>query len=289
MSVSAATAPVTAVRGKKIVDVGGILLTILTGICALIWFFPLYWALVTSFRPEDETTKSLSLLPEQPTLASYLYVIQNSKLPIWYLNSTITSVLVTVIAVFMAACCAYAISQLRFPGRLLLWWTILASFMVPVSALIVNHFIIIAGVKLLNTHLGIVLPLLISPVTVIVYKQFFDSLPREFREAAVMDGANEFQLFLRVFLPMNWGVTTALAIITFIGAWNNFLWPFLIVTSEDMMTIPVGITQVNDVFGVAYARLMAVALLAAAPVVAAYLIFQRRVTEAVMISSGVKG
>jgi multiple sugar transport system permease protein len=289
MSVSAETAPATAVRGKKIVDVGGILLTILTIICAAIWFFPLYWALVTSFRPEDETTKSLSLLPEQPTLASYLYVIQNSKLPIWYLNSTITSVLVTVIAVFMAACCAYAISQLRFPGRLLLWWMILASFMVPVSALIVNHFIIIAGVKLLNTHLGIVLPLLISPVTVIVYKQFFDSLPREFREAAVMDGANEFQLFLRVFLPMNWGVTTALAIITFIGAWNNFLWPFLAAQDERMMTVTEGITAVQDAFGVYYARLLAGAVLAGLPVALAYIIFQKRVTQAITLSAGIKG
>jgi multiple sugar transport system permease protein len=289
MSVSAETAPATAVRGKKIVDVGGILLTILTIICAAIWFFPLYGALVTSFRPEDETTKSLSLLPEQPTLASYLYVIQNSKLPIWYLNSTITSVLVTVIAVFMAACCAYAISQLRFPGRLLLWWMILASFMVPVSALIVNHFIIIAGVKLLNTHLGIVLPLLISPVTVIVYKQFFDSLPREFREAAVMDGANEFQLFLRVFLPMNWGVTTALAIITFIGAWNNFLWPFLAAQDERMMTVTVGITAVQDAFGVYYARLLAGAVLAGLPVALAYIIFQKRVTQAITLSAGIKG
>ena len=197
--------------------------------------------------------------------------------------------LVTVIAVFMAACCAYAISQLRFPGRLLLWWMILASFMVPVSALIVNHFIIIAGVKLLNTHLGIVLPLLISPVTVIVYKQFFDSLPREFREAAVMDGANEFQLFLRVFLPMNWGVTTALAIITFIGAWNNFLWPFLAAQDERMMTVTVGITAVQDAFGVYYARLLAGAVLAGLPVALAYIIFQKRVTQAITLSAGIKG
>ena len=101
-----------------------------------------------------------------------------------------------------------------------------------------------ANVKLLNSHLGIILPMLITPVTVIVYKQFFDSLPREFREAAVMDGANEFQLLFRVFLPMNWGITTALAIITFIGAWNSFLWPFLAVQNEKMMTVTVGIVAV---------------------------------------------
>jgi multiple sugar transport system permease protein len=178
---------------------------------------------------------------------------------------------------------------LRFPGRTLLWWLILASFMIPGTALIVNHFIIIAGVKLLNTHLGIMLPLLIAPVTVIVYKQFFDGIPRDFREAAVMDGAHEFQLLFRVYLPMNWGITTALAIITFIGAWNNFLWPFLAVQNEKMMTVTVGITQVQDTFGVAYARVIAGAVMAGLPVAIAYLLFQRRVTQAITLSAGIKG
>jgi multiple sugar transport system permease protein len=270
-------------------DIGGWLLTILTIISAAVWFFPVYWALVTSLRPEDETTKSSSLLPEQPTVEGYTYVITHSNLPIWYLNSTIISLSVTVLAVAISACAGYAISQLRFPGRRLLWWIILASFMVPVSALIVNHFIIIASVKLLNTHLGTIIPMLITPVTVIVYKQFFDSLPREFREAAVMDGANEFQLLFRVFLPMNWGVTTALAIITFIGAWNSFLWPFLVAQDETKMTVTVGITAVQDAFGVYYARLLAGAVLAGLPVATAYLLFQRRVTQAITLSAGIKG
>jgi multiple sugar transport system permease protein len=153
----------------------------------------------------------------------------------------------------------------------------------------VNHFIIIASVKLLNTHLGTIIPMLITPVTVIVYKQFFDSLPREFREAAVMDGASEFQLLFRVFLPMNWGVTTALAIITFIGAWNSFLWPFLVAQDETKMTVTVGITAVQDAFGVYYARLLAGAVLAGLPVATAYLLFQRRVTQAITLSAGIKG
>jgi multiple sugar transport system permease protein len=271
-------------------NIGGMLITLLTIICAAIWFFPIYWGIITSLKPDDETVKSgLRLLPEHPTIDGYLFVLQHSDLLIWYLNSTITSLSVTFLAVFMAACAGYAISQLRFPGRLILWWTILASFMVPASALIVNHFIIMASVKLLNSHLGIILPLLITPVTVIVYKQFFDSLPREFREAAVMDGANEFQLLFRVFLPMNWGITTALAIITFIGAWNNFLWPFLAVQNQKMMTVTVGITAVQDTFGVAYARVLAGAVLAGLPVATAYLLFQRRVTQAITLSAGIKG
>jgi multiple sugar transport system permease protein len=196
---------------------------------------------------------------------------------------------VTVLSVFASACTGYAISQLNFPGRKLLYWIILASFMIPVSALIVNHYVIMAGTGLTNTHLGIILPMLLSPVTVIVYKGFFDGVPREFREAAVMDGATELQLFRKVYLPMNWGVTTAMAIITFIGAWNSFLWPFLVVQSEEMMTVTVGITAVQDAFGVAYGRVLSGAVLASLPVALAYLLFQRRVTQAIALSAGIKG
>lgn len=271
-------------------DPGNWVLNLLTAAFAAIWFFPVYWALATSFKTDEEAVrKGLDLLPEAIHLEGYAFVIQNSNLPTWYVNSIITSVSVTVLALIMSACAGYAISQLRFPGRKLLWYTVLASFMVPVSALIVNHFIIIAEVKLLNTHAGMVLPMLITPVTVIVYKNFFDSMPREYREAALIDGANEFQLLFRMFIPMNWGVTTALAIITFIGAWNSFLWPFLVAQNEKMMTVTVGISAVQDTFGVAYARVLSGAVLASLPVALAYLIFQRKVTQAITLSAGIKG
>ena len=126
--------------------------------------------------------------------------------------------------------------------------------MIPIPALYVSQFVLMNDLGWINTWAGIIAPQLIVPVVIIVYKQFFDAVPKEMREAVVLDGGGEYTLLFKVYLPLNWGITTALAIITFIGAWNNFLWPFLVVTSEDMMTIPVGITQVNDVFGVAYAR-----------------------------------
>jgi multiple sugar transport system permease protein len=277
-------------RSRRIPDAGATMLTILTAIAAAIWAFPLYWALVTSFKFEDETvSKDFALWPKNPTLAAYEYMLAHSNLLTWYFNSTVIAASATFLVVFMAACCGYAISQLKFPGRTLLWWMILASFMVPVPALIVNHFIIIAGVNLLNTYPGVVLPQLIAPVTIIIYKQFFDALPRDFREAAVIDGANEFQLLFRIFLPMNWGVTTALAIVTFIGVWNSFLWPFLATKTEDMMPVTVGIVAVQDAFGVYYARLLAGAVLAGMPVALAYLIFQRQVTQAITLSAGIKG
>ncbi|MBM3606089.1 MAG: carbohydrate ABC transporter permease [Alphaproteobacteria bacterium] len=258
-------------------------------IAALIWVFPLYWALTTSLRSEARIVSDAGVLMDELNFTAYANVLATSQLPRWYLNSVGTSLIITATVLFTGMMCAYALSQLRFPGRKLLYLLIVASFMVPIPALYVAQFILMNDLGLVNSWAGIILPQLVVPVVIIVYKQFFDAIPHEMREAVLLDGGGEFTLLFKLYLPLNWGITAALAIITFISAWNNFFWPFLIATSESMMTIPVGITQVNDTFGIAYGRLMALALLAAAPVILAYLVFQKRVTEAVMISAGVKG
>ena len=268
----------------------GLIATIATVLAAVICAFPLYWGLITTFKPEDEIVRpGVQLWPEHFTFQNYLHVLTTTKIGVWYVNSLVTSAAVTVIVVGMAAGAGYAISQLNFPGRRIFWGLILASFMVPIPALIVTHFVLMSQFHWINTWAGVIAPQLIAPITVIIYKQFFDSVPKDFREAAAIDGANEFQLLFRIYLPMNWGITAALAIITFIAAWNLFLWPFVAVTTEDMMNITVGITQVHDAFGVSYGRDLAVAMLAALPVAIVYLVFQRQVTQAIMLSAGIKG
>jgi multiple sugar transport system permease protein len=287
---TAAAATTRRVRMLKTMDRGGLIITVVTLICAIVWAFPLYWAVITSLKPEFQVVKpGFDIWPRTLTFDAYIHILFTSQIGTWYINSLVTSVGVTVLVILMGATCGYALSQLSFPGRKILWYLILASFMVPIQALIVNHYILMAGFKMINSWLGVILPQLIHPVVVIVYKQFFDSVPREIREAAVMDSASEFRMLFRVFLPMNWGVTTALAIITFIGAWNAFLWPFLAVTKAEWMNVAVGITQVNDAFGVQYARELAAAVMAGLPVALVYLIFQRRVTQAIMLSAGIKG
>jgi multiple sugar transport system permease protein len=273
-------------------DLIGLVVTLLTLFLAVVWAFPLYWGLITTFKPEYEVVRpGVRLWPEHFTLEAYIHVLTRTKIGIWYVNSLITSGAVTAIVVTMAIGAGYAISQLKFPGRRLFWWTILASFMIPIPSLTVPHFILMSQFHWINTLPGVIAPQLIAPgaLSVIIYKQFFDSVPKDFREAAVIDGANELQLLFRIYLPMNWGITTALVIITFIGAWNLFLWPFVAVNTEDKMNITVGITQVHDAFGVSYARDLAVAMLAALPVALVYLAFQRRVTQAIMLSAGIKG
>ena len=225
----------------------------------MLWAFPLYWGVISSLKPEDEVVRPyIELWPDTLTFQHYIHALTTTQIGAWYVNSVAVAVGVTVITVFivdalrlrdLAAALSRADRALVADPRLASWCRS--------QALIINHFVLIAELGLLNTWAGIMLPQLIHPVIIIVYKQFFDQVPRDFREAAVMDNASEFAILFKVYLPMNWGVTTALSIVCFIWTWNAFLWPFLAVTRTEMMTITVGITQVNDAFGVYYARQLA--------------------------------
>ena len=273
----------------KINFIGGII-TLITICAAVLWAFPIYWGIISSLKPEDEVVRPfVELWPDTLTFQHYWFALTQTQIGRWYVNSIGTAVGVTFLTVTTSMFAGYAISQLKFPFRRTLYWIILASFMVPTQVLIINHFVLIANLGLLNTWAGIILPQLIHPVIIIIYKQFFDQVPKDFREAAVMDNAGEFRILFKVYMPLNWGVTTAVSIVTFIWAWNAFLWPFLAVTKTELMTITVGITQVNDAFGVYYARQLSAAVLAGFPVALAYLLFQRKVTEAITLSAGIKG
>lgn len=281
----------------KRLNVPGLVGTVFTLVMAAIWIFPLYWAVVTSLKNEEDVlTTPPEWLPSPLSFQAYSFVILKSPLTRWYLNSAIVGLGTTFLVILLCMMCAYAISQLDFPGKNLVYWLLLAGFMIPGQALIVPLYQLVASqLKSVfpligsNTYLGMILPQVIAPVVIIVYKQFFDAVPRELRDAAAIDGAGSFRILFNIYLPINWGITWALAIVTFIGVWNAFFWPFLITTQTEMMTIPVGITQTQDAFGVRYARTMAIAILAGLPVVVFYLIFQKRVTEGIMATAGLKG
>ena len=277
----------TRVRSIDFVDLA---LTAITILVAIAWAFPLYWGVISSLKPENEVVRPyIELWPQTLTFDHYYHTLTRTMIGRWYLNSVITAVGVTFLTISSSMLAGYAISQLEFPGRRWLYWLVLACFMVPTQALIINHFVLMAQMGLINSWPGLILPQLIHPVVIIVYKRFFDGVPKEFREAAVMDNASEWRILSKIYLPMNWGVTTALAIVVFIWTWNAFLWPFLLATRTEMMTVPVGITQVSEAFGVYYARRLSAAVLAGLPVAILYILFQRRVTEAITLSAGIKG
>ncbi|MBV9106325.1 MAG: carbohydrate ABC transporter permease [Verrucomicrobia bacterium] len=267
----------------------GGLCTLLTMIMALAWVFPVYWIAATSLKSETQTIAvPPSLLPWPPNFDAFIYVIQNSPIFRWYFNTIVVSVSVTVLTILFSLMCAYALSRIEFAGKTVIYWSLLIGFMLPFGALVIPLFMLMNKLNFVNSYLGLILPQIATPLAVIVFKQFFDEVPRDFRDAALIDGASESRILFSIYLPMNWSITWAMSIVTFIGTWNNFLWPLIITSSTTMLTIPVGMTQVQSAYGIAFAKTSAIAVLASIPTAAAYLIFQKRVTQGVMAAAGIK-
>jgi multiple sugar transport system permease protein len=262
----------------------------LSVVLALLWAAPLLWALSTALRPEEETVATaFHWLPHSVTLDAFAKVGKAASLPRWLFNSALVAILVTVLTVAISIMAAYAFSQLRFRGRQLLFWLAMTALMLPFEALLIPLFRLMNQMRMIDSYAGLILPQIVSPLAIYVFKQFFDQIPNDLREAAVLDGASPLRVLWHVYLPISGNIVWALAIVVFIGAWNNFLWPFIVTSSPDMMTIPLGLTQTQSAFGVRYAQLMAAALLGGLPVALAAIVFQRRVTEGFLAAAGIKG
>jgi multiple sugar transport system permease protein len=254
---------------------------------ALLWVAPLLWALSTALRPEHETVSTaFHWLPQTWTLQAFIKVLSSGNLVRWFFNSALVALLVTVLTVGVSLAAAYAFSQMRFRGRQVLFAVSMLAFMLPFEALVVPLFRMMNQFHLIDTYAGVVLPQLVSPMVIYVFKQFFDAIPGNFRDAARIDGASPLQMLRHIYFPLSRNIVWAMSIVVFIAAWNNFLWPFIVIASPDMMTIPLGLTQTEEAFGVRYAQLMAAALLGGMPVALAYVLFQQRVTEGLLAATG---
>ncbi|TWD81334.1 carbohydrate ABC transporter membrane protein 2 (CUT1 family) [Kribbella amoyensis] len=256
---------------------------------ALVWLAPLLWAVDTSLKPEPETTRTpITWLPEAPTFAAYQSVVDQGSILRWFLNSTIVACLVTVLTLGVSTLAAYGFSRTTFPGRRVLFGLLIAGILVPPQVLIVPLFQEMSSLRLVDTYWGIVLPQVVAPVMVFVLKKFFDGVSRDYEDAARVDGATRLRIVWSVMVPMSRPVLGAVAIFTFIGAWNNFLWPFIVTTDPSMMTIPVGLANVQGSYGLRYAQIMASAVLGGLPLLIVFALFQRQVVRGVG-DAGIKG
>jgi multiple sugar transport system permease protein len=258
-------------------------------IAAVLWIIPLAWAVDTALKPESETTAvPVSWIPSHFTLDAFVKVLSAGGILRWYVNSAITSTIITIVTVVLASMAAYGFSRVRFPARGFLFWLIMAGIMVPPQILIVPLFTEINAFRMVDTYWGIILPQIAAPFAVFILKQFFDGIPHELGEAAIVDGASQFRVFWQIWLPLARPALAAVAIFTFVGSWNNFIWPFIAVTNTNMMTIPVGLANVQSAVGVHYAQIMAAAVLGGLPLLIAFMFFQKQIVQGIA-GTGLKG
>jgi multiple sugar transport system permease protein len=258
-------------------------------ILALIWLVPLFWALDTALKPEGETTTvPISWVPSHFTLDAFISTLSTSNIPRWYWNSTLTSALISLLTILLASMAAFALSRIPFRGRNVLFWIILAGLMVPGQILIVPLFYQMQALGLVDTYWAIILPQITSPVAVFIFKQYFDGLPAELEESAFLDGASRLRVYWQIWMPLAKPAIAAVGIFTFVISWNNFVLPFIMITGNNMMTLPVGLATVQTSFGIRYAQIMATAILGGLPVLAVFLFFQRQIVEGIA-GTGLKG
>lgn len=254
---------------------------------AIIMVFPFAWMLVSSFKDAREVL-SPAILPSEWTLANYIEVLTRTAFPRWFLNSLIVAVLNTTSVLFFCALVGYVLARMRFPGKTVIFIAILSTLMVPTEMLVIPWFVMSVEFGWVDSYWGLLFPGLIPGFGVFLMRQFFQTLPRDLFDAGRIDGVSEFGLFIRIGLPLVGPGLAALGIFAFIGNWNAFLWPLIVVQSASMRTVPVGIALFSGEAGAAWHLIMATSALAIIPVLIVFIIFQRQIIEGVVLT-GVKG
>jgi multiple sugar transport system permease protein len=230
----------------------------------------------------------LRLIPKAPTLDNYFAALADGKFMRWMLNSTIVAVTVTISNVFFDSLVGYTLAKFRFRGRYFIFLAILSTLIIPTEMLVIPWYLMSSKLGWLDSYWGIMFPGMMTAFGTFLMKQFFESVPDDFLEAARVDGLNEFTIWWKVAMPLVTPALSALAIFTFLGNWTAFFWPLIVTTSNTLYTIPVGISSFSDAQDTRWEMIMTGAALATLPTLIVFLLLQRYIVRGVILA-GLKG
>nr|WP_277895592.1 carbohydrate ABC transporter permease [Enterococcus lactis] len=262
----------------------------LLAVC-IIWLFPLIWAVFTSFKPEMEIQATgFSLLPQQWTLANYLQLMGNESSPVfrWFVNSLIISLSHMLLVLFIVSMSAYGYTRLSFKGREVIFSLLLGTMIFPTVMNLIPNFKIIDMLGWTNTFMAVIVPGAAGVYNIFLVRQFILGIPKELDESAVVDGANEFQIFYYIILPLIKPVLTVVALFSFTSSWNDFLWPSIVINDIVKLPITPGLQLLQGQY-LTYPGIGAAgALLALVPTFALYLVAQKSFMKSMSLQSGIK-
>ena len=255
---------------------------------ALAMLFPIYWIGATAVRPRTEIFDALiAIVPSSISWDNFAVLWRRQPLLDWMGNSLFIAIAGVIITVFANLLCGYTFAKFRFPGRNLLFFAILGALMIPIQVILVPEFLITAWLGLLDSPWGVILPRAAEAFGIFMVRQFMVSIPDELIEAARLDGAGEFRIFLRVVLPLSRPIIAVLVIFTFMWRWNDFAWPLVVLTDHDAYTLPLGLNLLRGEVNPEWGQVMALALISLAPMLLIFLAFQRFLIQGIA-STGLK-
>ena len=277
-------------------DTQRLVLTVSLVALALLWLVPVVWVLVTSLKLSENIVR---LPPEWipwPATGSHYYEVlfsssRTARIGRAFLNSLVVSIGTVILVVTTSALAAYPLARMRFPGRDLVFVVLVGSLMIPNAVVLVPQYVLTQRLGWLSTYQGLIVPeaAMTFAFGVFLLRQFFVTMPRELEDAALIDGANAWQVFWRIVLPLSQPVLAALAIFAFRSAWNDFLWPLIAVNRPEMFPLPVALALLRSAYAAeSYGPIMAGAILSAIPLLVVFIVANRRIVEGVRLS-GLKG
>lgn len=274
-------------RSEKIFAYG-VLITL-----ALFVIFPMSIAVSQSFMTNAEVNSwPPKLFPDNPTLDAFNRVLTqpDMRLDIWLRNSMLAASGYTLIVLVLCAPASYAFARLKFPGNNILFGVLLITMMIPPQITLIPNYLLMRDLNWLDTFNALIFPGAANVFGVFLLRQFFMAIPKELEEAAVLDGANYFQRFWYVVLPLGANALVALGIFVFLGHYNDLFWPFIVTNSLETRTMPVGLAILNSAYaGQFRPTVLAGAVLSTLPILLVYVIFQRRIIRGVMLTGGMAG
>ena len=248
---------------------------------------PLLFMLSTSLKDASQVY-DLRVIPAAPTLDNYIEILSDGRFTRWFINSMIVATIVTLSNVFFDSLVGYTLAKFRFRGRYIVFIAILSTLMIPTEMLVLPWYLMASQLGWLDSYWGIMFPGMMTAFGTFLMKQFFESVPDDFLEAARIDGLNEFTIWWKIAMPLVTPALSALAIFTFLGNWTAFFWPLIVTTSAELYTLPVGLSSFAVEQAVQWEMIMTGASLATIPTLAVFLLLQRYIVRGVVLA-GLKG
>jgi multiple sugar transport system permease protein len=266
-----------------------VLLYVLLIAVSLLFLVPFVWTISTSFKTIPDSV-NVNLIPHPWTTSAWHSIWTDYDFKLFIRNSLFLAVVITATNMVLAGLGGYAFARLRFPGRELLFLMVLGTLMVPDQLRLIPVFVMLTNWHLINSFSGYILISLVSATNLFFMRQYFLTIPKDFEEAAKLDGAGYFKTFSRVMLPLAAPAIAALTILQFQGTWNDFFWPLILFGqgNEHLYTVQLGLAELRFNYSTLYPQIMAGSIIAIAPILAIFVVFQRYFVSGV-VSSGVKG
>lgn len=272
---------------KKITFGKAFLYTILV-VYAIVTMIPFLWALSSSFKTLEEIVSgTINFIPKNFTFDNYRTIFIEQKLfPRWLFNSVVIATLVTSFNLFFNSMAGYALARLNFPGKKGIFIMVLAVLMIPMQVTMIPNYLILKSFGWLNSYQGMVVPAMVNATFIFMMRQFFVNFPKELEEAAELDGMSKLETFFRIVLPLAKPALAAQAIFVFMGSWNDFMRPLIILSSPELFTLPVGLNTFKSQYISFWNYIMAASMVFTLPILLIYAFFNRYFIKGVSFTGG---